>query len=262
MLTLDPTLPWPLRQLVRIGERALSLLTDAIVAVSSGERFHIVAQGISPRKVHLIVNEIDPPALPPRDALRRKLGLSPEQVAIGFVGRLSHHKAIDIMVTAFMRVHAAAPRTRLIVIGDGDAGIAARHQAEMAGCAGGISWLGARDALPYYNAFDLLAQPSRYEALSYVLLEAASAGLPIIATDVGGTRDVVEDDVNGRVVPANDPEAFGEGLLAIITTPEKLHRYATAAKGRTVSGGRTRMVRNTLALYRSLMLASPRNRGF
>lgn len=260
--TLNPALSRLQRLLVGAGEVVMSHLTDAIVAVSSGERDQIIGLGIPPAKVALIANEIGSLDPAPRDSIRRALNLAPEQVAIGFVGRLSRQKAIDVMVAAFTRVRAMVPQARLIVIGEGDAAEAARRQAVEAGCAEAISWLGTRDASRYYAAFDILALPSRYEGLSYTLLEAASVGLPIIASDVGGARDIVTSGVDGVVVPAGDAESFAAELCALMLAPERLKRYAAAAKRRLVQGGPMRMVCNTLALYSSLLSAPAPKRRF
>ncbi|MDE1149992.1 MAG: glycosyltransferase [Azospirillaceae bacterium] len=253
--TLDPNLTGPKRALFHVGEVALACLTDQIIAVSTGEREHIIGLGIPADKVTTITNGIEPPVTAPRDDTRRELGLAPHHLAIGFVGRLTAHKGIDILIDSFARAHAVAPHARLIIIGDGDAGDDARTRAEALGCSTAITWLGARDAVRYYGAFDLLAQPSRYEGLSYTLLEAAGLGLPIIATDVGGTRDVIVDDVTGVVSPSHEaaPGAFADLLCALVTDPGRLARYADAAFAHVGPGGRARMVTRTLSLYQSLL---------
>ncbi|WP_049974040.1 glycosyltransferase [Azospirillum sp. B4] len=261
--TLDPTLGAGKRAVYKAGEVALAALTDRVIAVSTGEREHIVGLGIPAAKVTTITNDIEPPAPAPRAHTRRELGLAPGHLAIGFVGRLTAHKGIDILIPAFARAHAAAPHARLIIIGDGVLGDDARSRAEALGCATAITWMGVRDAVRYYAAFDLLAQPSRYEGLSYTLLEAAGAGLPILATDVGGTRDVVVDDVTGQVAPppgpgaGTDGGAFGVLLADLATDPERLARYAAASAARVAPGGRARMVAQTVSLYQFLLSGSP-----
>ncbi|MBB6253670.1 glycosyltransferase [Nitrospirillum iridis] len=257
--TLDPTLGRLKRAVYTAGEVALAHLTDGVIAVSTGERAHIVSLGIPAVRVTTIPNAIEPPVPAPRADTRRELGLAPGHLAIGFVGRLTAHKGIDILISAFARAHAAAPHARLIIIGDGPWGDEARGQAETLGCATAITWLGARDAVRFYSAFDLLAQPSRYEGLSYTLLEAAAVGLPILATDVGGTRDVIDDDVTGVVAPApgrraeTDGGAFGTLLTRLVTDPGRLARHAAAASARVAPGGQARMVTRTLSLYQSLI---------
>ncbi len=247
--TLDPTRA-PLPRLVYgLGERVLALATDALIAVSSQERTAIGRLGIPLRKVVCIRNAVAP--LPPGPDRRGDLGLAPDDVVIGFVGRCSRQKAIDVLVAAFAAVRRKVPAARLLVIGDGPEKDSARRQAEAEGCAADIRWLGACDARAWYPSFDLLALPSRYEGLSYTLLEAAAAGLPIVASDVGGVRDVVADGLTGRIVPPGNTEALADAL-ALLTRDSALRaRYAEAARTRRRPGP-ARMVARTETLYRIL----------
>lgn len=247
--TLDPTLS-PLPRLVYgLGERVLALATDALIAVSSQERTAIGRLGIPLRKVVCILNAVDPP--PPGPDRRSELGLAPDDTVIGFVGRCSRQKAIDELVAAFALVQKKVPTARLLVIGDGPGKEAARQQAEAEGCAADIRWLGACDARAWYPSFDLLALPSRYEGLSYTLLEAAAAGLPIVATDVGGVRDVVADGLTGCIVPPGDTAALAEALAMLAQDPALCARYAASARTRR-SPRPARMVARTETLYRIL----------
>jgi glycosyltransferase involved in cell wall biosynthesis len=249
--TLDPTLSGLKRRIYHAGEWTLARLTDVLIAVSTHEGEHMRRLGIPARKIAVVLNAVEPPEGAPREAARRELGLRDDQLAVGFVGRLGPHKAIDVMVDAFARVWRDRPGARLIVIGDGEQTGTAKAQADAAGCGAAVSWLGARDALPYYRAFDLLAQPSRYEGLSYSLLEAAGTGLPVVATDVGGTRDVIEHGVNGIIVPrVGDADAFARELRALMENPAALAGMASAAGRAIRHGGVARMVAETLALYR------------
>lgn len=254
--TLDPTLSRLKRLVYHAGEWALALLTDVIVAVSTQEGEHIGTLGVPGRKVTTILNAVEPPEALPREAVRRELGLRDDQLAVGFVGRLSRHKAIDVMVDAFASVWRERPGLRLIVIGDGELTEPSKARAEAAGCGPAISWLGAREALPYYSAFDLLAQPSRFEGLSYSLLEAAGTGVPVITTDVGGARDVIENGVNGVIVPRiGDADAFARELGTLAGDRTKLAGMAATARRSIARGGVARMVAETLAVYRRGFLA-------
>ncbi len=250
--TLDPTLSLPKRLLYHAGEWALATLTDVLIAVSAGEGAHLEGLGIPARKIRVVRNGIEPPAPGPRTRaeVRAELQLGDDDVAIGFVGRLGRHKAIDVMLAAFAEALERHPRLRLIVIGDGEWRDQARQQAVDLGCAGQVRWLGAREALGYYIGFDLLAQPSRYEGLSYTMLEAAGVGLPIVATDVSGTRDVVEDGLSGVVVPAvGDAAAFATALVEVAGNPARREALARGARERIRMGDVGRMVAGTLAVY-------------
>lgn len=249
--TLDPLLP-PLKRFVYgAGERSLACLTDVVIAVATGEGAHLQALGISAAKIRVVLNRIEPPKrIRMRDDVRAELDLHDGDLAIGFVGRLGAHKGIDVMVAAFAKARATYPALRLILIGDGEGRAQAKRQAADLGCDRDIRWLGAREALGYYAGFDLLAQPSRYEGLSYTMLEAAGVGLPIVATDVSGTRDVIEDGKTGIVVPrVGDADAFAAALIAIAGNQALRDSLANNAISRIRGGGVGRMVAETLAVY-------------
>ena len=254
--TEDPMLSATKRLVFGVGERALAWLTDRIIAVSSAECEHIVGLGIPRAKLVVIPNGVRPAAGPTRKEARAALGLADDTLAIGFVGRLSRQKAIDTLVAAFAPVAKADPKVRLVVIGEGEEGAAARQQAERLGCATQVIWLGAVDALPHYPAFDLFAQPSRYEGFSYAVLEAASNGVAVLTTDVGGSREAVTEGVTGLIVPPGAPEAFAAALAVLAADPQRLAAMGRAAReGMGTVDGRQRMVDATLALYISLLMS-------
>lgn len=249
--TLDPTLPILKRLVYHAGELALSWVTDSLIAVSTGEGAHLESLGIPRAKIRVVLNGVEPPARGrPRAEIRAELGLTAGDLAAGFVGRLGPHKAVDVLVAAFAQARAARPELRLIVVGDGEWRERAKREAADLGCDGDIRWLGAREALGYYAGFDLLAQPSRYEGLSYTMLEAASVGLPIVATDVSGTRDVIEDGTTGLIVPrVGDAPAFAVALVRIAADAALRESLTNAANSRIRAGDVGRMVAGTLAVY-------------
>jgi glycosyltransferase involved in cell wall biosynthesis len=244
------------RRVYGAGEKALARLTDRIIAVSSAECEHIVGLGIPRAKLVVIPNGVAPAAGPTRREARAALGLAEDVLAVGFVGRLSRQKAIDILIAAFAPVAKANAKARLVVIGEGEEGAAARQQAERLGCAQQVIWLGAVDALPRYPAFDLFAQPSRYEGFSYAVLEAAGRGVAVLTTDVGGSREAITDGVSGLIVPPDAPEAFAAALAALTADPQRLAGMGRAAReGMGAVDGRQRMVDATLAVYGDLLMS-------
>jgi glycosyltransferase involved in cell wall biosynthesis len=252
--TQDPVLGGLKRMIFKQGEKALARLTDRIIAVSSAECDHIAGLGIPRGKLAVIPNGVGRPTGPTREQARAKLGLAGDNLAIGFVGRLSRQKGIDVMISGFAPVAKADPKAHLVVIGEGEGGDLARATAETLGCASQIVWLGAVDALQYFPAFDLFAQPSRYEGFSYAILEAASHGVPALTTDVGGSRETVTDGVTGVIVPPDQAALFAEAFVALAADRPQLAamtRAAAETAGRV--DGRQRMVDATLALYRSLL---------
>ena len=102
------------------------------------------------------------------------------------------------------------------------------------------------------GAFDALVMPSRYEAMSYVMLEAAAVGLPMILSDVGGASTVVDNGVNGLIVPNSDePAELSEAMLTV-SSPERHRAMKAAAMLRTQRFTLERMVDDTEAVYRKI----------
>jgi glycosyltransferase involved in cell wall biosynthesis len=252
--TQDPMLGGLKRLVFKEGEKALARLTDRIIAVSTAEADHIVSLGIARTKVVVIPNGVGRPTGPTRAEARAALELTDDLFASGFVGRLNRQKAIDVMIAGFIPVAAANPKARLVVVGEGEDGDLARQAAKKAGCAAQILWLGAVDARKYFPAFDLFTQPSRYEGFSYAVLEAASYGVPVLTTDVGGSRETVTDGITGVIVSPDAPAAFVDAYAALAADRSRMAAMTEAARGAAIGvDGRQRMIDATLALYRGMV---------
>jgi glycosyltransferase involved in cell wall biosynthesis len=117
------------------------------------------------------------------------------------------------------------------------------------GLADRVLWLGERDARTVMAGFDVFAISSCKEGLPYVVLEAMSAGLPVVATDTAGVESLVTTGVNGTVVPCGDADAFGEALQGLIADADRRARYGRASLHRVARFSTDAMVEQTLALY-------------
>jgi glycosyltransferase involved in cell wall biosynthesis len=228
---------------------------DGVVAIS-GRIGRAVEEG-GWRQVARIPNGIDPEEgareRPPRADARRLLGVRGDPVAL-FVGRLSYQKGLDVLLRIWRRFVERRPGATLLVLGEGPDGASLRRQAEALGVSGSVDFRGLRlDVRPHYAAADLFVLPSRYEGLPNVMLEAMAAGLPVIASRVSGTEDVVEDGRNGLLVPPGEPRALLDALLRLTGEPEMGERLGKEAR-KTVEGRYhiNRVAEETLAFYRRL----------
>jgi glycosyltransferase involved in cell wall biosynthesis len=208
--------------------------TDVVIAVCEAARARFAAQGVRPRRALLAVpNGIRIDAFAPagderRAALRCVLGLAPDTRIVGTVGRLNPVKDQRSLLQAFARVHADARDTALVLVGDGALRAALEAEAAALGIAEAVRFLGDRgDVRQLLQGFDLFALSSLSEGYSMALLEACASGLPIVATDVGGNREIVADGGNGLLVPAARPEALADALAALLRDPVR-----AAAMGR------------------------------
>ena len=218
--------------------RFASSLTDRVVAVSDDAAevaLHI--EHVPEAKVMTIRNGVDTATFCPGDpqAARARLGLPEGGFHVGIVARLAPVKDHATLLEAFALLRRARPDAHLTLLGDGPERAALVSRAGAPDLAGSVHFAGARrDIASVLPAFDVFALSSTSEGISLTLLEAASAGLPIVATRVGGTPEVVVDGETGVLVPPSDPAAFAAALGALARRPDR------AALGRA---GRARVER-------------------
>lgn len=214
-------------RLAEVTERAMGRLTDRFVAVSPSEQALVTDLGlVAADRIRMIPNGIatDPPA--PR-SLRAMLDLPAARPIVGFVGRLIAQKAPEVLVDAATILAATRPDTTFVMIGDGP--LAADVRARAAASPADIRLLSHLDeASAYLTDVDVLALPSRYEGAPYVPLEAMRAGVPVVLTDVTGSRDLVTSGVTGELVPPEDPPALAAAIAGLLADPGRRARIGAA----------------------------------
>jgi glycosyltransferase involved in cell wall biosynthesis len=204
--------------------RFLGRFTDLSLAVSQGVKDYLLKEiGLDPAKIRVVVNGVDVAALDaaaPGEAVRRDLGLPAEAPVIGLVGRLDHWgKGHQELFTALAQIHASHP-VHALIVGGGRREDEVRQLAVSLGLAESVHFLGPRRDVPdLLNAMDIFVLPSYSEGVSLALLEAMAAGLPVIATAVGGTPEVVTDGVTGLLIPPRDPAALAGALERLLNDP-------------------------------------------
>jgi glycosyltransferase involved in cell wall biosynthesis len=185
--------------------------------------------------------------------LRRRLQIEPGRLVAIFVGSEWQRKGLEPAIGAL----ALAPGWDLLVVGDGDRERYAQL-AERSGAAGAVHWIGvSRDVAPLYQLADALVFPTSYEAFPLVALEAASSGLPLLATPVNGIRELVRDGENGFLIAA-DPAGIARRLNEL-GDPALRERLGRAARAAALDYSWARMVQRHEALYESL--AAPAGAG-
>jgi glycosyltransferase involved in cell wall biosynthesis len=255
-VTLDPTLS-PLKRAIygRI-ERWLARRTAAIIAVSHDEADHARTLGIDERRLHVVLNGIERPQFLARTAAREQLGLASGDFCVGFVGRLSSQKAPELLVEAMPRLLAACPAARAVIVGNGPLEEELRTRIAELGLTKQILLLGDRVAAEIMPAFDAFCLCSRYEGLPYVLLEALAAGLPIVATAVGGIAACVTEGENGFIVDSR-AAALAEALARLSGDVSLRSRLGEESRRRFTFVSPDRMVDETLAVYRKVIRPTP-----
>jgi glycosyltransferase involved in cell wall biosynthesis len=178
----------------------------------------------------------------------------------GMVSVLRRQKDPLLLVRAAARlVESGRMPGRVAIVGNGPIEEDVRAAIAELGVGEHVRWFPYRGAVdPYLAALDLFVLPSAWEALPLSLLEAMSCGLPILATEVGGTPEVVKDGVNGRVVPHGDDLELAIGLLGLMSDPQIRARLGEAGRRAYEASFRVeRMLDDTEALYRELLDEAP-----
>ena len=209
---------------------------DAGVVVAHGEKRWYVDAGFGPPdKLHVLwkgINTARFDAAPPRAAATRAaLGLAPNELAIGTVGRLAWQKGIGDLLDAVPAVRSRCPSARFFVIGGGrDAEAVARAAAALDGS---VTLLGQRDDVPeLLAALDIVVLSSRREAMAQTTLEGMAVGRPVISTTTIGADEAIEDGVSGLLVPVADPPALAEAIVGLAVDPARRAALGEAARRR------------------------------
>jgi len=225
----------PLRRHQRALYRFAAPRVDAAVAVSPTQLHVLHSIGYPRSALEVIPNGVDAPAVTQsREVMRASLGLASSDIVFSLVAVLRPEKRADIFVDAVVQAHRYDPRVRGLVTGDGPD--SARVSELCAASGRVVIALGARsDVGNVLAASDAACLTSNSEAFPLSLLEAASLGLPLVATDVGGVREIVRPGETGTLVPAGDAARFADALLAVASDME-------AARA---SGGRARVLQRT-----------------
>lgn len=247
--TMDPTMGAKGRLVYGTIERLLATRGDRIIAVSAAEAAHARSLGIAAQRLTTVVNGAALPQGATRAAARAAMGLSEDEVAVGFIGRLDAQKAPLRFVEAVGLAAREAPALRGVVIGDG----ALRAEAEAANSHGAVRFMGWQDGPALFPGLDIFCMTSHYEAMPYTLLEALHAGVPIVATEVGGVAETVEQGRNGVVLPTGcTAQTLAAPLAALARDAGK--RQSMRARALEMAQQRTieTMVAETLAVYRTV----------
>jgi glycosyltransferase involved in cell wall biosynthesis len=239
-------------------ERRAARRVDAIVAVSQSLADQLMtgygARARSP--VRVIINGVDTQLHVPRSddgSVHAELDVPAGTPLIGSVGRLDPIKAHDVMIDAFadLLARGTAPVPVLVLVGYGSEHDALRVRAERLGISVQIRWLGWRDDVGrLHAAFTLFTQSSRSEGTSISLLEAMSAGLCPVVTDVGGNAHVLGPALRHRLVPSDAPTQLAEAWHSALVDPQRRAEDGVTARRRIESEfGLRAMVRAYENLY-------------
>lgn len=253
IFTMNPTVGIISFQLAKTIERILGHRSDAIVAVSPEEEQHMLDIGLPRDKVEMIANGLRSIQWRGQAEVRNENQLSEDEFIFGFVGRMAPQKNPLLLLKAFARLQPNDRPLRLAMVGTGPLEHDARQLATGLGIADRVSWLGYKTAEQSMPAFDVFVMPSQYEGMPYVLMEAVSIGMPVVATKVGGTSLSIEHRRNGLVVPLENPEELARSLQRLVDSPDLCAEFSSTAIEKSAEFSVDRMVRKTFQLYCKLL---------
>jgi glycosyltransferase involved in cell wall biosynthesis len=245
-------------------------LADCILVNADAIRQRLIAHGYPGGKMSVIRNGIDLSRYVPGKSgtgLRREFGLPSRAPLVVMLSRLNPQKGVDDFLNAAARVREQFPRARFLVVGekfiqqDGVRQRDVAYRQELArraaglGLGGRIAFTGFRSDVPaVLSEAAVSVLPSLSEGLSNTLLESMAAGVPVVATRVGGNPEVIEDGVSGILVSPRDPAALAQAVCAILQDRDLARRLACSARQRVVEHfALKRMARETEDLYVELL---------
>lgn len=239
-------------------ERMLAPLCNALVVVAENDRDEGLALGVGRRSQYVLIRsgiELDGyrDVSLSRAEARRRIGLPEDAFVVGTVGRLSPPKCPEVAVAAFRRVAGELPQAHLVVVGDGRQRGEVEAEVRRLGLADRVHMLGLRQDVPQLlRAFDAYLLTSSHEGLPRTLPQAMAAGLPIVATRVGGVPNAVVDGQTGWLADAGDAEALAERLLRLAAAPGRAAQMGEAGRAKVDDFSAERMARGLEGLYRRL----------
>ena len=257
------------RRVFRGLERILTRWTDCTVAVSQQLAGRLMREcRVRCERLRTIYNGLNLPAQKPDSTRARtlcaELGLQKFEQIIGSVGRLDARKNYCLLIEAFARLRKRFPNAGLVLVGAGAEAAALKKKAAALGIVGSVVFAGHRTEIAeLLSLFTLFCLPSQTEGISIALLEAIAAGVPVVATRVGGTPEIISDASMGTLVPPGDVDAL---LTALADTLENVDAAREKARKAQQQIGTNftlqKTVRQVEKLYRDVLMEKHNGRYF
>jgi glycosyltransferase involved in cell wall biosynthesis len=248
-------------------QRYVCRLADCVLVNADSVRDWLVEEGYDAARIRVIRNGIDLSCFSertsvdgqPSTGIRRELGLDPASPLLAVVARLNPSKGLEYLLEAAVQIGARHPDARCLIVGDGDPTGTYRATLEdrvrALGLTGRVLFAGERSDVPaILREVTISVLPSLSEAMPNGVLESMAAGVPVVATRVGGISEAIDDGTTGLLVPPADSAALAEAIGRMLDAPgwaDQLGRAGRQAVAERFSV--ERMVRSTEELYQELV---------
>ncbi len=235
-----------------------SIFQDKIILIDTAD-YRAARRFIPERRLILISNGIEPIEFIPAEAARQFFAkatgrdATAGRVLIGTIAELTNNKGLTHLIDAvnLMRYQVSGVRCQVIAVGEGEERKNLENRIRSLGLEGTVHLAGfVPEAARYLKAFDVFVLPSVKEGLPYTIMEAMAAGVPVVASRVGGIPDLIEHGKSGILVPPKDPNALAQALLDLLDRPERGRSLAQKARARLENDFRLdAMIARTQAIY-------------
>jgi glycosyltransferase involved in cell wall biosynthesis len=208
-------------------ERILSVFTDCIVCISrSVQKFVVENENIRVERTRIIYNAIEFQSnglsIEDKGEKRTSLGISPQDVVVIIVASLTSNKGHHVLLKAFDKVHRKNPFLKLIIVGEGPLRMELQEEASASRIESDVIFTGLRKDVPeLLGISDIFVLPSiSREGLGIALIEAMAMSLPVIGSDIGGIPEVIENHVNGFLVPPGNADRLTHAIETLVSDPD------------------------------------------
>ena len=229
-----------------------------IVTISEEIRRVLHAEGISSEKIEVIPSAVDTQrfnTICDQEWFRAEFGLKPNHRTIGMLAQFIPRKGHRFLISAAPAILSHCPETRILLFGKGPLQNSIRQQCSRQQLGDKILFAGFRDDLErILPCLEVVVHPATLEGLGVSLLQAAAAGVPIVATRVGGIPEIVENGINGYLVEAGDGQSIANCVISLLKDPIKSKRFGSCGRKKIEAQfSIDRMVKSYLSVYRQVL---------
>ncbi len=212
----------------------VTLWTDKVIAVSrTVEQFIHKYEHIPEKRMKCIYNGIDTVRFSPSDSswMRARLDLKADDFIIGITGRLEDQKGHIYLLQGSRNLQQTIPEHKVLIVGDGALEEGLKEECRKLGIENNVLFLGFRENIEdFYNLFDVFCLPSKFEGLPLSVVEAMSCAKPVVCSDIPNNREIIENNVDGILVPVGHHEGIAEAINTIYKSPDQARVMGTKAR--------------------------------
>ena len=228
------------------------------VAISNAIKQVMVADGIAADRIAVVHSGIDISRFdiaPAQPELRNEFQLDPNRLVVGNVAHMADHKGQRYLIEAVPDVLREFPTAKFVIVGDGELRSDLEARVARLGIEDSVIFAGSRNDVPQIlRLLDVFVMSSHMEGLCTSIMDAMAAGIPVVASDAGGIPEIVQNEVNGLLVPARKPALLAEAILRVLKNRGEAAEFARAGR-KTVEEKFTldTMVEGNIRVYRQLL---------